>query len=161
MIASSFLFFSMGASFSILGKNPLPFLRRHPKAFIVVWLAVFLTDWSGHALFAVPFGLYVHRVSLVLNIFMLLLAGSWLHNRNYPGRALLDRSSFWIYTTHYPLTLVVTAVSERYLLHVSDIQLLAFYLVSVVTVTGICVAVYWLLQRFCPSVLSFTTGHRL
>ena len=159
MIASSLLFFSMGAYFSIEQKNPIYALRKHWIAFGAVWLLFFLIDWA-HCFWEIPYALYVHRLSLVLNIFLLLLVGSHLGNQHYPGQELLNHSAFWIYTVHYPMTLVLGAVSIRYLQDVADGQMFVFYWCGVLCVTAMCVVIYVVLRRLCPGVLSFITGNR-
>lgn len=159
MIASSILFFSMGAFFSIDQKNPLKALRQYLRPFLGVWLLLFLIDWA-HCLWDIPYFLLFHRLSLVLNIFLLLLVGSYLGSKQYQGWKLLDNSSFWIYTVHYPMTIALGAVSSRYLQGSADWQLFVFYWCGVACVTALCVASYVVLHRLCPKVLSFVTGNR-
>ena len=160
MIASSLLFFSIGAYSSIEQKNPITMLRKYKMAFLIVWIIVLLIDWA-HCLWDIPYFLYVHRLSLVLNIFLLLLIGSYLGNKQYKGHKLLNNSAFWIYTVHYPMTLAIGAVVSRYLKDISDWQMFVFYWCGVLCVTALCVVSYAILYRLCPKVLSFVTGNRL
>ena len=159
MIASSILYFSMGAYFSIEQKNPLNGLRQYWRPFFGVWLLFFLIDWA-HCLWDIPFFLVFHRLSLVLNIFLLLLLGSYLGSKQYQGRKLLDNSAFWIYTVHYPMTLALGAVYSRYLRGLADCQLFVFYWCGVLCITALCVALFAILHRLCPKVLSIVTGNR-
>ena len=160
MIASSFLFFSLGAYFSIHRKDPLVDLRIRKDVFFILWLVVFLIDWIGHAFWSVPFGLYWHRLALIMNIYVLLLVGSRFGHKSSNGSLLLDKSAFWIYTVHYPLTLVVESVSERYLQQSSDFVLLGYYWLSVILVTAICLVTYVAMARLFPNMLSYVTGSR-
>lgn len=160
MIASSFLFFSMGAYFSIHGKNPLTYLKIRKDVFWALWLVVFVLDWTGHSIMPIPYGLYWHRLAMVLNIFALLIVGEQLGSKQYKGRLLLDKSAFWIYTVHYPLTLVVEYVYGHYLQKFSDWVLFGFYWLSVILVIAICIVTYIAMTRLCPSLLSFVTGSR-
>lgn len=159
MIASSLLFFSMGAYFSIEQKNPINTLRKYWIAFVAVWLLFFLIDWA-HCLWYVPYALYFHRLTLMLNVFLLMLVGSYHGNKQYPGRKLLDNSAFWIYTVHYPMTLVLSAVTTRYLQGINDWLMFVYYWCGVLCVTALCVVIYVVLHRLCPGVLSFVTGNR-
>ena len=159
MIASSLLFFSIGAYFSIEQKNPITVLWKYKIAFLIVWIIVLLIDWA-HCFWYVPYALYVHRISFLMNIFLLLLIGSYYGNKQYPGRQLLDSSSFWIYTVHYPMTIALGAVSSRYLQGIADWQMFVFYWCGVLCVTALCVASYVVMHRLCPKVLSFATGYR-
>ena len=160
MIASSLLFFSIGAYFSIEQKNLIPVLRKYKITFLVVWVIVLLIDWA-HCFWNVPYALYAHRISFLLNISLLLLVGSYFGNKQYPGRRLLDSSSFWIYTVHYPMTIALGAVSSRYLQgDTADWQLFVFYWCGVLCVTALCVVSYVVMHRLFPKVLSFVTGNR-
>lgn len=159
MIASSLFFFCLGAYFSIRQNTPLIALREYKFYFFVVWFLVFLIDWA-HCFWNIPYALYVHRVSLVLNVFCLLLVGSYLGNRHYLGRELLDNSTFWVYTIHYPMTIALGTVFTMFLKDVADWQLFAFYWCGVLCITILCVVSYVVLHRLCPQVLSFITGNR-
>lgn len=159
MIASSLLFFSMGAYFSIEQKNPITLLQKYKFGFLTVWLVAFLIDWA-HCFWNIPIALYVHRVSLLLNIFLLLLVGSYYGHKQYPGRQLFDNSAFWIYTVHYPMTIALGAVFARFLTGISDWQMFVFYWCGVLCITALCVVSYAFLHRLCPKVLSFVTGNR-
>lgn len=159
MIASSLLFFCLGSFFSIEQKNPIIMLRKHKMLFLSVWMVSFLVDWS-HCFWFVPFALYVHRLSLILNIFMLLFVGSLLGHKQYPGRHLLDKSAFWIYTVHYPIIIVIEMMSARYIAGFSDMQLFTFYWFTVLFVTALCVVSYAIMHWLCPRLLSFVTGNR-
>lgn len=159
MIASSILFFSIGTYFSIEQKNPITLLQKYKFVFLGVWLVAFLVDWA-HCFWYIPIALYAHRVSLLLNIYLLLLIGSYFGNKQYPRRHLLDSSSFWIYTVHYPMTIALGTVSSRYLQGMADWQMFVFYWCGVLFVTVLCVATYVIMHRLCPKVLSFVTGNR-
>ena len=159
MIDSSLLFFCIGAYFSIEQRNPINVLWKYRIAFVAVCLLFFLVDWS-HCYWEIPYALYVHRLSLMLNIFMLLLVGSHIGNQHYLGQELLNHSAFWIYTVHYPMTLALGAVSARYLQGIADWQMFVFYWFGVLFITALCVVIYAVLHRLCPKVLSFVTGNR-
>lgn len=159
MIASSLLFFSIGAYFSIEQNNPILVLQKHKIVFLFIWAVIFLLDWA-HCFMSVPYSLYFHRISLLLNIFLLLMVGSYFGNRHYLGREILDKSAFWIYTVHYPLTIAFGTISARYLLEASDWLVFVYYWFTVFSVTALCVISYVVLHRLCPKVLSFITGNR-
>lgn len=159
MIASSLLFFSIGAYFSIEQKNPIVVLQKQKIAFLCIWAVAFFIDWA-HCFMIVPYALYFHRISLLLNIFLLLLVGSYFGNKHYLGREILDKSAFWIYTVHYPMTIAFGTISARYLLEASDWQVFVYYWCIVLCITALCVISYVILHRLCPKLLSFITGNR-
>lgn len=160
MVVSSLLFFSMGAYFSVENVNPLSLLQRGRAVFLLAWLSLFVIDWSGHSLFKLPHAIYVHRLSLTFNIFALFLAGAWLGEKKRWCSKLLDRSSFWIYAVHYPLTLVIRDVLARYLGGLSDWQVLGVYFLSVFIVTLVCVISYVICFQLCPRFVAVVTGNR-
>ena len=159
MIASSLLFFSIGAYFSIEQKNPIVGLQKYKIAFWGICAVAFLIDWA-HCFMIVPYALYFHRISLLLNIFLLLLVGSYFGNIHYIGREILDKSAFWIYTVHYPMTIAFGTISARYLLEASDWLVFVYYWCTVLCITVLCVISYVILHRLCPKVLSYITGNR-
>ena len=160
MIASSLLFFSIGAYFSIEQKNPIDMLQKYRIVFMCLGTLAFLIDWA-HCFVNVPNALFFHRISLLLNIFLLLFVGSYIGNINYLGREILDKSAFWIYTVHYPMTLAFGNISARYLQEAPDWQVFVYYWCTVLCVTALCVISYVILHRMCPKVLSFVTGNRV
>jgi len=159
MIASSLLFFSVGAYFSIEQKNPIFLLQKYKIVFLCFWAIVFLFDWA-HCFWNVSCFLYVHRISLLLNIFLLLLVGSYFGNKQYLGRETLEKSAFWIYTVHYPMTIAFGTIFAKYLLETPDWLVFVYYWFTVLCVITLCVISYVILHRLCPKVLSFVTGRR-
>lgn len=159
MIASSLLFFSLGAYFSIEQKNPIVVLWEHKIVFVGIWIIAFLIDWV-HCFINIPYALYIHRISLLLNIFLLLLVGSYYGGKHYLGRETLDKSAFWIYTVHYPMTIAFGTISARYLLEAPDWLVFVFFGCTVLCATALCVFSYVVLHRLCPKVLAFATGNR-
>lgn len=160
MIASSLLFFSLGAYFSILEINPLTILKRYKWYFWTIWFLFFMADWLVHTIVYTPYYLFIHRIALVLNIFMLLHIGCYLGDSRYKGRSIMDKSVFWVFTVHYPLTIVLEKVSWRFLQYMSELQILLYYFISVICITLICVFSYMILHHLFPRFMSFTTGSR-
>ena len=159
MIASSLLFFSIGAYFSIEQKNPIVLLQKYKIVLLCFWAIVFLFDWA-HCFWNVSCFLYVHRISLLLNIFLLLLVGIYFGNKQYLGRETLDKSAFWIYTVHYPMTIAFGTIFAKYFLEAPDWLIFVYYWCTVLCVIALCVISYVILHRLCPKVLSFVTGSR-
>ena len=161
MIASSLLFFCLGACFSIETINPVSLVRKFQRPLLVIWFIFFLTDWLTHVVVGgFSYGLIVHRMALVTNIFVLLLLGSYCGSSNLSSLGLLNKSAFWIYTVHYPLTIFIGNIVARYLSSSPDMLLWLFYVMSVFLVTACCVVCYMVLHKCCPWIVSFSTGNR-
>lgn len=160
MIASSFLFFCMGALFSIQKINPLTIVQNRKTVLFIVWIIIFIIDWIGHSLWFLSYGLIIHRLSLVFNIFVLLLVGYYLGGKQSHVWNTMNKSSFWVYAVHYPLIIAIEKTSAHLLWNLNDWQLLFFYFICVICVTTICVFSYIGLNKLYPQFLSIITGNR-
>ena len=160
MIVSSLLFFCMGAYFSIQQINPLTTIQKRKVAIFTVWIIFFVIDWAEHSLCFLSYGLIVHRISLVCNIFVLLLVGNYFRGNQSNVWLTMNKSSFWIYAVHYPLTIAIGKTSDHILGNLNDWQLLLFYFLCVIGVTTICVFSYAGLNKLCPQLMSIITGKR-
>ena len=162
MIASSFLFFCLGAYFSIHQSNPLSLFdkKMYRRLFFCQYGVMFLLDWTGHTLFLLPYGLYVHRIVLVENIFLMLYLVQFLNPVYYRKLKDLGGQSFWIYTIHFPIVIGIRGVSNHYFMDYGSWWLFGLYWLSVCFVTYLCLLGYRLTKRFSPRFLRLATGKR-
>lgn len=78
MIAQSMLFFSLGAYFSVNYISPiLTLIPLHRRIVVTLWLLLAVFDWLTHFCITMWVALYIHRLVLVLNIFILFLFFSY------------------------------------------------------------------------------------
>ena len=156
MIAQSVLFFSMGSLFSVNKISLLALTRgRTGQMIAILWCLTVALDWLSHFCFPIWGSLYIHRLALILNIFMLFYLSS-LISMKYETPSKLTKSSFWIYTTHYPLTLQIRSIHPQ----LGDWEQIAFYWISVLVITLACLASYWLGCRLSPQIMNVLTGNR-
>lgn len=156
MIAQSLLFFCMGSFFSVNGTSPLVLTKGTTGEILAtLWGVTAVLDWLSHFCFPMWGSLYVHRLVLILNIFLLFSLSS-LFSKKHKMPSLLTKSSFWIYSTHYPLTLLVGSIHPEF----GDREQVVFYMVSVIAITLFCLALYWLGHRLSPKVMNILTGNR-
>lgn len=156
MVAQSLLFFSLGAWFSINKVNPLGACTdRFMPWLTAAWGALFVLDIVLNRVTPVQGGLYVHRVVLVTTIFVLLHRASRVRWRMLDNKTLAG-SSFWIYTTHYPLVLAISSVHPAG----DSWAQLCFYFFSVAAVVTVCLLAYKILGRVAPRLLAVTIGNR-
>ncbi len=158
-LLQSITMFSLGAYFPINGKNPVDVIKQYKYWVIAIFLCLGLYDLTTHCL-AVPLPSIpqIHRLSLVANVFSLLLLGEWLYTRRVYS-SFLSKSSFFVFCIHYPCVLVLRELCG----HVSgwsDVSLALAYLFSVVLITCICLAVYVGLRKLVPGFLNVITGSR-
>ena len=156
MIAQSLLFFFLGSFFSVNRISPLALTKgRTGHITAMFWCLAVVYDWLSHFCFPFWGSLYAHRLVLILNIFMLFYLSSRI-SMKYKMSPILTKSSFWIYTTHYPLTLLIRSIH----LQLGDWGQVAFYWTSVLVITLVCLASYRFGHRLSPNVMKILTGNR-
>lgn len=156
MVAQSLLFFCTGSFYSVNGTIPLVLKKRTiGKVIAMFWCLAVVLDWLSHFCFSMWGNLYVHRLVLILNVFMFFNLSSYI-SQKYKMPSILTKSSFWIYTTHYPLTLLIRSIHPQ----LGEWEQLAFYWASVVSVTLLCIASYWLGYQLSPRIMNILTGNR-
>lgn len=161
MLQSSLLFFSLGAYFSIENINPLTFMKRHSKMCLTLWGICSVADYATHTVLGFEGSLIIHRVSLLMNIFAFILIADLCTNKSkFLNNELLSKSSFWIFTIHYPLVIVIRSACVKYFAESSDMWHVLLFFVSVVVITLICLLSYQILMKIWPSFVRITTGNR-
>ena len=161
MLQSSLLFFSLGAYFSIENINPLTFMKRHSKMCLALWGICSVADYATHTVLGFEGSLIIHRVSLLMNIFAFILIADLCTNKSkFLNNELLSKSSFWIFTIHYPLVIVIRSACVKYFAESSDMWHVLLFFVSVVVITLICLLSYQILMKIWPSFVRITTGNR-
>ena len=156
MIAQSLLFFCMGSYFSINKIDILSLMSgKATKILTFAWFLFLFLDWSTHFIFYIKEGLYIHRLVLIFNIFIILYYG-WNLSQSHHWPTLLDRSSFWIYTTHFPLTIIVRFCRPN----ISDIAQITLYWSSIAFVIMTCIIIYYLANKLAPRIVAITMGNR-
>ena len=67
-ISQTILFFSLGAYFAILNKNPLEAVDRNKGIFLTLFSVFAIGDILSHVYIGTPINLQIHRISLIFNI---------------------------------------------------------------------------------------------
>ena len=156
MLPQSILFFCLGAFFSVNKTSILSMWSVNARGYLVgIWLTLVLWDWIGHFLIPTGYGLYIHRMVLLLNIFVFMHIGHSA-SRKFRFHRLLTKSCFWIYMTHYPLTLVVREMRPS----LYDGEQLIFYWVTVLVILTLCTSAYCVGQMIFPRTMALLTGNR-
>lgn len=156
MLPQSILFFCLGAFFSVNKTSILSMWSVNARGYLVgIWLTLVLWDWIGHFLIPTDYGLYIHRMVLLLNIFVIMHIGHSA-SKKFRFHRLLPKSCFWIYTTHYPLTLVVREMRPS----LYDGEQLIFYWVTVLVILTLCTSAYCVGQMIFPRTMALLTGNR-
>lgn len=150
-------FFSWGAYYAISGKDFVVSFHRlyfAPYLYAVVAIADMLTkEWEHNG--------YIHNAGLILGIFTAVsLTATLLDKRKIKVNKFLADSSFFLFALHIIFIgdvgkiLVKIAISDNYFY-----MAFLYFLVPTTTIL-ICLALYWLLQRFTPRFCALLTGGR-
>ena len=156
MLAQSLLFYCMGAFFSINRMNPLKLdTPLQEKLLVSIWIVFVCLDWLMHFWIPMSGALFVHRLVLILNIFVFWRVACYASTIVHTPQ-IMEKSSFWIYTTHYPLTILIRETRPV----LTNWEQMGFYWISVLMIVAICIFTYWIGQRIIPKMMAVLTGNR-
>lgn len=155
----SLTMFSLGAFFPISGRNPIDLFYKCRALFISIFVLLAFFDIL-HLYIPIPFALPIHRLSLIANTFWLICMCGELLYRHQLYSSLLSRSSFFVFSIHYPLTIALRPIFER-LNGLTDVVLVVIYFASVLCITLACLFIYMLLNYMMPKLLKVITGNRV
>lgn len=159
--AMAFLFFGAGAFFKMnyIDVSYLSYRYRYLIYSVASILGVACTMLNGHNTsvgnIVYPFFVILGSLAL-LNLSASIVKKGWL---KMP--ALFSKSSFFIYLLHSILIIrFVSAISLKMFGESNPMLLTIRFLFIPITTVGICVAIYYLLNRFLPSLCKVLTGGR-
>jgi peptidoglycan/LPS O-acetylase OafA/YrhL len=158
-IPQTILFFCLGAYFSIFDINPLRVATEN-KAIILFLFGIFAVgDIFSHTVTGTPINLQLHRISLILNIPVLLLLADWCVRHKYTSE-LLPNSAFIVFCVHYPIVVLLRRICISKFSDSSDLIHILLYFACVIVATLLSIGFYCLLERFFPKVKNLLSGNR-
>ena len=158
-IPQTILFFSLGAYFSIFDINPLRIASEN-KAIIIVLFGIFAVgDIFSHTVMGTPINLQLHRISLILNIPVLLLLADWCARHEYTCK-LLPNSAFIVFCVHYPIVVLLRKICISRFCNSSDGVHILLYFVCVIIATLLSIGIYIILERYFPKLKNILSGNR-
>ena len=153
---SSIFYFCLGAWFSINGRSLTSSLDKIAKYLFIAFPIIMVLD---PLLEGTPVGFYAHRLQTLTGVFFTIALVSWLVKRGtIRDIAFLSSSSFFLYVAHDPMLRFMRKFSIKVLDQNSEVQMIFAYFGVVIVDIAIVYAAYWLLQRYAPKVLEWTTG---
>lgn len=154
----SLTMFSLGAYFSICGKNPIELCEKY-KVFVTSVFIFFAVMDFLHLFVSIPYALPFHRLSLIANTFLgISFIGDFLY-RHHIYSSFLSKSAFFVFCIHYPFVTNLRPLFSKFSAS-SDILLIVAYFSSVVGVTLLCVFLSALLKHIMPGFMNVITGNR-
>ena len=158
-ISQTVLFFSLGAFFSILNKNPLDYFIRYNKWFIMLCCILAIADVVVHTIYVTPINLQIHRLALIFNIPVLFLLADYCCQKGFTSK-LLPNAAFIVFCVHYPIVVIMRKVCAAKLGEASDYIHIPLYFTCVLFATVICLLIYIFLDRYLPKVKNVLSGNR-
>lgn len=158
-IPQTILFFSLGAYFSIFDINPLKIVSEN-KTIVLFLFGIFAVgDIFSHIVMGTPINLQLHRISLILNIPVLLLLADWCVRHEFTSK-YLPNSAFIVFCVHYPIVVLLRRFCISTFSDSSDFIHLLLYFACVIVATSLSIGFYCLLERFFPKVKNILSGNR-
>lgn len=158
-ISQTILFFSLGAYFAILNKNPLETVDRNKGIFLTLFSVFAIGDILSHVYIGTPINLQIHRISLIFNIPAFLLLGDWCVRHGYTSK-FLPNAAFIVFCVHYPIVVIFRKFCIATYLNASDTVHILLYFACVVISTVLSLSIYLVLNRYFPKVNNILSGNR-
>ena len=158
-ISQTILFFSLGAYFAILNKNPLETVDRNKGIFLTLFSVSAIGDILSHVYIGTPINLQIHRISLIFNIPAFLLLGDWCVRHGYTSK-FLPNAAFIVFCVHYPIVVILRKFCIATYLNASDTVHILLYFACVVISTVLSLSIYLVLNRYFPKVNNILSGNR-
>lgn len=154
---SSVTFFCLGGLFSIHQMNIVPVMRNKRKVFSFIFILSIITEYICHFYTPGVYNPYLHRIVLITGIPFLASTALVLKDK-FTIPPLLTNSSFLIYTIHLPIIIAIRKTGSKLFPAASDIMNVILYIASIILTSVICIAVYYLLNKYLPKTTRFITG---
>ena len=158
-ISQTVLFFSLGAYFSIIDKNPLVLFHKHKDLYLIIFAAFAIADIVVHALYVTPINLQIHRLALIFNIPALFLLANYCCQHGITSK-ILSNAAFIVFSVHYPIVVVLRKACAAKLGDASDLIHIPLYFLCVLLATSLSLLIYICLDKFCPELKSIISGNR-
>lgn len=158
---TAFFFFSLGAYMKIYSVNPTVLTYRYRYGIvittIILWLAC--TLYNGHN---TKEGDIIYPFYVVFCLFSLLnIVPFIIRNRLIAMPKLLSKSTFFIYCSHTIILLpLFNKMMSKILGEVNPIGMTVSYLMAPILTIISCILLYYLLNRYFPSICDILTGDR-
>ena len=158
-IPQTVLFFSLGAYFSVLDKNPLEIFTSHKRIYVALCIILGISDVIVHTVYVTPINLQIHRLALIFNIPALFLLANYCCLHGIKSK-LLPNAAFIVFSVHYPIVVVMRKVCATKLGDASDLIHIPLYFVCVIIATTLSLIIYIFLDKYFPKLKSILSGNR-
>lgn len=154
-------FFCIGAYFSISRKNLVEeFKRAKLSSYILGMLFMIATVWYDGK--STTIGNFIYPFWIITGVCIIFnLAVSFVKSGRLKVCFLLSKSSFFIFATHTILVLpFCTVVCTKVLSWNNPLVLTIRYFIVPFLAVGICLLLFYLMEKYTPKLLGVLTGNR-
>lgn len=166
--ATCFFFFSLGAFFSINGKNMVTSISRlrypaYAIALVSMLILVWVNGRKGDGVTTQPQWVHLLYYAYVMSAVVAVVSiASWLLSaKKVRVIPWLARSSFFIFLSHIMVLGLVGRFTHHFIAPDSWALMTVEYLCRPLITTFLCLALYWFLERQAPRLLAVLTGGRM
>lgn len=159
-IICGFSFFSWGAYFSLFNIDMMEIFKKYFKFSIVMYIICGII----YLLFYEKIPIMANLIIVIKSIFALLasfnIAAYLLQNTSLRVSTFLASSSFFIYVSHYIIIGRLRKVLFILLKPENGTEILIIYILTVAITVLALLSIFFLLKRFCPTVLKIIAGRK-
>lgn len=163
---TTFFWFSLGAYFSIKGKNMIESIYkwRIPSYILCIFTLlplIWLNGRKGDGVTANVIGQSLYPFYIIASSFSIISIATTLIQKGkvkvYPH---LAKVSFFVFLSHIFVLGYISNIINRCLPYDNGIIMIAKYLMTPIATVIVCLIIYWVLNKYFPKFLSFITGSR-
>lgn len=158
-IQQTIFFFSLGAYFSIHGKNPLSILLNNRYLSLILFATFAICDIIFHIIPISYYNLQIHRISLALNIFVLIILSDYLIKRGIKSK-FLPGATFIVFCVHYPIVVALRKICIRLFNDSTEMVQISLFFLCVILSTIISIALYQMLSKHFSNIKKLLSGNR-
>ncbi len=152
----SLFFFPLGAYCAINHKH---FQRFSLSTFVALLSSYLVLSFFVVFCKEMPFGIYVHRLGIILGMIVYVEIGMLLSNR-HNHTSFLREASFFIYVAHGLYIPILTKILVIIVKPESPISFLTLYFLIPIIVIALALIGYTVMKRLFPSMLNLLVGGR-
>lgn len=157
------LFFSLGAYFAIKKQDFTDVLWKWKKIICPVAVALMIYQTYTGSAMGDEISKMIHPWLVIFQSFAFILLASALCNypKLYGMNKKLARTSFFIYALHPFILYNIISIINKVMPMRDTWYVMTFnYLSAPLFCVGICIGIYWMLQKLMPGVLGVIVGER-
>lgn len=157
------LFFSLGAYFAIKKQDFTDVLWKWKKIICPVAIALMIYQTYTGSAMGDEISKMIHPWLVIFQSFALIQLASALckYPKLYGMNKKLARTSFFIYALHPFILYNIISIINKVMPMMDTWYVMTFnYLSAPLLCVGICIGIYWMLQKLIPEVLGVIVGER-